>query len=193
MTNHAVFFDRDGTLNYDTGYLADPDKLVLYPEVGQGISKLKNKFGFKVIVISNQSGVARKLMNAKNVDAVNQRLNELLSEYETTIDAFYYCPFHPDFSSQEESECRKPSPKMVFDAAASFNIDLKRSYFVGDKSIDIECGINAGLKTGLMDYNNTNKEINILENLKKTPKFVADNFMKMCNFIINDFSGGNNC
>ena len=70
-------------------------------------------------------------------------LNQKLSEFNVKIDAFYYCPFHPDFSSEEECACRKPSPKMIFEAAKDFNIDLSKSYFIGDSVSDIQCGKNA--------------------------------------------------
>ena len=189
MPAPTVFFDRDNTLNVDPGYLSDPKLVELFDGVGEGISKLKNDFGFKIVVISNQSGIARGFFSKREVDSVNERINQiLLKENNVRIDAFYYCPFHPDFSSSEESKCRKPSPMMVFMAAEEMDLDLSKSYFVGDKPSDIECGTNAGLKTVLINYENEEEKISLLKNNK--PDFVIDNFLNACDFIIADYTGG---
>jgi D-glycero-D-manno-heptose 1,7-bisphosphate phosphatase len=191
MLNQAVFFDRDNTLNYDPGYLSDPEQVKLFDGVGEGIAKLKNEFNFKIIVISNQSGIARGYFTKNEVDIINNKINSILSQtYNTSIDAFYYCPFHPDFSSEEESKCRKPSPMLVFKAADELKLDLNKSYFVGDAVSDIECGINAGLKTILIDYQNDSGKIISLKKRNKTPNFIARNFFNACDFIITDFIGG---
>jgi D,D-heptose 1,7-bisphosphate phosphatase len=190
MTNHAVFFDRDGTINLDTGYIGNPGLVQLYNGVPEGISELKN-IGFKIIVVSNQSGIARGIITKENVEAVNNKINELLKKQNTRIDAFYYCPFHPDFSSAEESECRKPSPKMIFKAAKDWNITLEKSYLVGDSSVDVECGINAGIKTILLKNTLKENEISDLQTQGKVPTYIADNFSDACKFIIKDYVGGN--
>jgi len=190
MSFPAVFFDRDGTLNYDPGYLGNPDQVELYPGVPEGILKLK-KAGLKIIVVSNQSGIARGLISRENVEAVNNRINQLLQVNNTSVDAFYFCPFHPEFNSLKESECRKPSPKMIFEAAKDYDLNLKRSYFAGDMDVDIECGINAGLKTILIKSTITEDKISCLHNQGKFPTFEAENFSEACNFIIQDFLGEN--
>jgi len=190
MQSAAVFFDRDNTLNIDPGYLGDPDKVELFEGVGEGIYKLKNECGFKIIVVSNQSGISRGLLTHNKVESVNNRINELLKEYNTTIDAFYYCPYHPEFDSPEKTVCRKPSPQMVLKAAEDFNIDLNRSYFVGDSESDIECGINAGLKTILINYENDNEKIISLKKRNKTPNFTTCIFLNACDYIIDDFMRG---
>lgn len=189
MTGRAVFLDRDGTINDDPGYLGDPDKVKLFPETGEALSSLKNKFNFKLIVISNQSGIARKLITKQNVESVNKRINKLLFEFNVQIDAFYYCPFHPDFSSEEECTCRKPSPEMVLKAAKDFEINLSKSYFIGDAVSDIECGINAGTKTILVKTGYGNESFYTLQKLNKMPTFVANNIMDAVNFIQFDISG----
>ncbi len=186
----AVFFDRDGTINYDPGYLGNPDMVELYPGVPEGISELK-KAGFKIVVISNQSGVARGLISTDEVNAVNDRINWLLRKKNTSIDAFYFCPFHPDFSSLTESECRKPSPKMVFEAAKDMEINLSSSYLAGNSADDVECGINSGLKTILIKSTISEEKISYLHNQGKIPTFVAENFSEACNYIIKDFLGDN--
>jgi len=191
MLNPAVFFDRDNTLNFDPGYLSDPNLVSLFDGVGEGIAKLKTNFHFKVIVISNQSGIARGYFTEKDVFAVNEKINSILkSQYNTEIDAFYFCPFHPDFNSEEDSKCRKPSPLLVFKAAKELDIDLTKSYFVGDSISDIECGINANLKTVLVNYKNEIGKIISLKNINKTPTFTVGNFLSACNLIIEDFTGG---
>lgn len=187
----AIFLDRDGTINHDPGYIKDPSDIIILPGVAEGIKKLKNDFGFKVIVVSNQAGVAKGLMTLQDVDSVNLKVNELLMAEGTSVDAFYYCPYHPDFDSPEKSNCRKPSPLMIVQAADELKIDLSKSYMFGDKSSDVECGINAGVKTVLLVSESIEKEISALHNLGKKPNFTAANFIQACDFVIKDLSGGN--
>ncbi len=189
MPNFGVFLDRDGTLNEDPGYLGDPELLNLYPETGKALSVLKNELDFKLIVISNQSGIARGLITKEKVDAVNSKLNELLLKDNVQIDAFYYCPHHPDFSTEEECSCRKPSPELVLRSAIDFNIDLSKSYFVGDTVSDIECGLNANLKTILVKTGYGEESFSILQKLNKIPTFVAENIFDASKFIHKDFAG----
>jgi len=188
MPNHAIFLDRDGTLNEDPGYLGNPELVKLLPEVGEALSGLK-KAGFKLIVISNQSGIARGLLTKENVDSVNQRINELLKPFNAEIDHFLYCPFHPDFSKKEDCICRKPSPKLVFDAAEKYNIDLSASYFIGDSLVDIECGENAGIKTILVKTGYGVETFSILQKQNKFPTFVAENIFIAYKFVKNDYCG----
>ncbi len=189
MPNYAVFLDRDGTINEDPGYLGNPSDVILYPGAAKALANIKARLNVKLVVISNQSGVARGLITKEMVDKVNERINKLLSEENVTIDAFYYCPYHPDFNSNEECECRKPSPKLVYDAANDLNIDLSKSYFVGDTVADIECGFNAGLKTILVKTGYGMESISMLQKQNKIPTFVAENLTDACNFIIQDFLG----
>ncbi len=189
MPNFGVFLDRDGTLNEDPGYLGETDLLKLYPDTGKALSLLKNKLNFKLIVVSNQSGIARGLISKEKVDAVNSKLNELLLNNNVQIDAFYYCPYHPDYSSEEECSCRKPSPELVLKAARDFKIDLSKSYFVGDAVSDIECGFNANLKTVLVKTGYGEESFSILQKLNKLPTFVAKNILDASKFINKDFVG----
>ena len=191
MSNFALFLDRDGTINEDPGYLGDPSSVKLYPGTGKALATLKNQYGFKLVVISNQSGISRGLITHEMVQAVNARINELLAEYNVSIDAFYYCPAHPDFSPEEECGCRKPSPELVLKAADDMKIDLKGSYFVGDAVSDIECGINAGLKTILVKTGYGRESFSILQKQNKFPTFVAENITDVCSFIQKDLTGEN--
>jgi D-glycero-D-manno-heptose 1,7-bisphosphate phosphatase len=189
MSSVAVFLDRDGTINEDPGYLGDPEKVKLYPGTGQALSMLKSILHFKIIVVSNQSGIARGFISEEDVDAVNARINELLKRDNVSIDAFYYCPHHPEFSSKQETECRKPSPLMIYKASKDLNINLEKSYMVGDTSADILCGKNAGLKTILVKTGYGKESISILQNQNIFPSFVAENISDACKFIYEDFTG----
>ncbi len=191
MQNKAIFLDRDGTINIDSGYIANPNDLELYSDVPKGIVTLREKFGFKIIVISNQSGITRGLMTSSDVDKVNEKVNILLSEFSTKVDAFYFCPYHPDFDSEEKCECRKPSPKMVFNAAKCFNIDLTKSYFIGDKESDILCGKNAGIKTVLLTTTMKKEKIIELQNSQNSPNFVSTNFLDAVNYIVSNLNDEN--
>jgi len=189
MLSKAVFLDRDGTLNYDPGYLGNPNDLELFSDTGKVLAALKNKFQFKLIVISNQAGVARGIITEEQVISVNDELNRKLSEFNVQIDAFYYCPFHPDFSSEEDCLCRKPSPKMILDASNDLSIDLSKSYFVGDTAADIIAGLTIQLKTILVKTGKGAESISILQNENYFPSFVAENLTEAYKFIINDSTG----
>src|SRR3972149_8495500 len=191
MSTCAVFLDRDGTLNEDPGYLGDPEKVKLYSGTGEALSLLKNDLNLKLIVISNQSGIGRGLITKAEVELVNKKINDILRQFNVQIDAFYYCPSHPDFNTAEECACRKPAPDMVFKAADNFNIDLKGSYLIGDSVSDIECGMNAGVKTILVRTGYGNESFYTLQKLNKIPTFVANNILEAAIFIQNDFSGEN--
>jgi D-glycero-D-manno-heptose 1,7-bisphosphate phosphatase len=192
MSNRAVFLDRDGTLNEDPGYLGEPADVRLLPFVGEVLSRLKNEFNFFLIVISNQSGIARGLITAEQVEKVNAKINILLEPYNVSIDKFYYCPHHPEFSNPEQSHCRKPSTEMVDEAVKEFEIEVSKSFFVGDSVADIECGRNAGIKTILVKTGNGRESLSVLQKENKIPNFVANNFLDAGNYIINDLNGAVN-
>jgi D-glycero-D-manno-heptose 1,7-bisphosphate phosphatase len=191
MNNSAVFLDRDGTLNEDPGYLGDPEKVVLFPSTGQALSILKNSLNLKLVVITNQSGIARGLITAHDVERVNSRINQLLQPYSVQIDAFYYCPYHPEYNTPEECLCRKPSPDLVFKAAEDLNIDVSRSYFVGDTSADVICGLSAGIKTILVQTGYGRESFSILQKQNKIPTFVAADILEAANIIYKDYRGEN--
>ncbi len=144
----CVFLDRDGTLCKDYGYNNNPGKIELLPGVGEGLRKLKEK-GFLLVVISNQSCVARGICKLKDVINFNNALNTMLKkEYGVLIDKFYFCPHHPYGIVEEfrkECICRKPNPGMILKAREELNIDLSKSYLIGDKERDIEAGKKAGV------------------------------------------------
>jgi len=135
----AAFLDRDGVLNVDRGYTFKPEDLVMIPTAAAAV-RLLNTAGFYVFVISNQSGVARGFYTEAAVDLFNTRIQELLLVDGAHIDAFYYCPHHPDGAIKElaiRCRCRKPAPGMLEQAARDWPIDLSRSFFIGDKDDDM--------------------------------------------------------
>ena len=131
----AVFLDRDGTLIEDSGFVHEPAKVKLLPGVAQAIKQL-NDHGFLVITVSNQSGIARGLYTVADYEAVQQRLGALLAAHGAHLDGAYFCPHHPRFTGP--CECRKPGIKLFEDAAAAFDIDLSRSWWVGDRLSDVQ-------------------------------------------------------
>lgn len=191
MSNVAIFLDRDGTINFDPGYIKNPDDVKILPGVSEGIRKLKVELGFKIVVVSNQAGVSKGLMTLEDVHAVNNKIQELLKKENAEIDAFYFCPFHPDYDDEEKSKCRKPSPLMLLKAAEELDIDLTRSFMVGDRAGDIEAGLNAGVKSILLQSEIADEEIKNLESKNLSPLFIAKNFLDACEFIIKEFGGIN--
>jgi len=136
----AVFLDRDDTIIRDVPYLNDPQGIVLLPGAAEAIRRL-NEAKLPVIMITNQSGIARGLLTEEILDSIHDRLIRLLADRSALVDAVYFCPHHPEGTVKAfsmECACRKPAPGMLLKAALDFGLDLKRSYLVGDKSIDIE-------------------------------------------------------
>ena len=143
MSAPAVFFDRDGTLMEEVHYCGDPAQVRVYAGVSDGLKRLKDA-GFRTFIVSNQSGIGRGLISEAQYLAVQA---ELLSQIgEAWIDASYFCPDAPGMPSTR----RKPEPGMLLEAAAEFDIDLARSYVIGDKAVDVECGRRACVKTILV-------------------------------------------
>ena len=152
----AVFLDKDGTLIEDLPYNVVPDLIRLTPGAAEGSVQL-HAAGYRLLVISNQSGVARGLFREEALAAVEEKLRSLLSEVGVPLAGFYYCPHHPEGvvpGYSIECSCRKPAPGMIFRAAEDQAIDLERSWFVGDILDDVEAGRLAGCRTVLIDNGN---------------------------------------
>jgi D-glycero-D-manno-heptose 1,7-bisphosphate phosphatase len=130
----AVFLDRDGTIIEDTGYLKDPDRIRLLPGAAKAIARI-NATGLVAIVVTNQSGIARGLLSETEYQGTERRLNELLAGSGARIDAHYHCPHLPERSGP--CECRKPGTLLYRQAADRFDIDLGRSWWVGDRARDV--------------------------------------------------------
>src|SRR5207247_11354513 len=143
MTNPlspAVFIDRDGTIMQDADYCSDPQQVKIFPRVAEALRRLKSK-GFKVIIITNQSGIGRGFFTVEQYRAVEAEVLRQLGD--GLIDATYFCPDVPG----QHSSCRKPAPGMIVTATREHQIDLARSFLIGDKEIDAECGRNVGVRT----------------------------------------------
>ena len=148
MGDPAIFLDRDGTIIEDVGFLSDPDRAKLTPRAGEGLKALAG-LGMPLIVVTNQSGVARKVTTEDDVAAVNLRVLALVSEEGAHLDGFYYCPHHPEGDEPMyaiDCECRKPKPGMLERAAMERGIDLSRSFMIGDSARDLQAGRSAGTK-----------------------------------------------
>ena len=146
--NIAVFLDRDGTINEEVGYLDSLDKLKIIPSAYEAI-RLINESGMKVVVISNQAGVARGFFTEDFVKITHEYLQTALRQQGATIDNFYYCPHHPTEGIEpyrKDCNCRKPAPGMLLRAVQDLNIDLTRSYLVGDRFNDMEAGKKIGVR-----------------------------------------------
>ncbi len=149
MSQKAIFLDRDGTLTEDPGYVSHPDQIKLLDGVPEALIQLK-ALGYKLIVASNQSGVARGIVSEEVLAEIHNRLKELLAEKGAYLDQIYYCPYHPDGAVaryRKHSSWRKPAPGMLLAAADEMDIDLARSWVIGNSDRDIEAGLQAGCQT----------------------------------------------
>jgi D-glycero-D-manno-heptose 1,7-bisphosphate phosphatase len=148
----AVFLDRDGTLNVNTGYVGDAENVVLVPQAAEGARMLSDA-GFALVVASNQSGIARGYFSEADADAVDARLRELLAARGVRITAMYRCPHWPENerpTSVPPCDCRKPKPAMLLRAAADLQLDLSQSWIVGDRLLDMQAGRAAGCRCVLV-------------------------------------------
>lgn len=188
--NIAVFLDRDGTINEEVGYVDNLDKLKIIPAAYEAI-RLINESGMKAVVISNQAGVARGLFTEDFVKITNEHLQTALRQKGAYIDNFYYCPHHPTEGIEpyrQECTCRKPAPGMLLQAAQDLNIDLTRSYFIGDRFRDMEAGKKVGVrgilvKTGygqdLLQDDGPDRET-----AEAKPDFIAEDILEAVQWIL---------
>ena len=149
----AIFLDRDGTINKEVSFLTDINQLELLPGAASAIKKI-NESGYLAIVITNQPVIARGDVTYEELDLIHKKLETLLGKEGAYIDGLYYCPHHPHSGFEGEvkelkikCECRKPAAGMLYTAAKDFNIDLSKSYMIGDRATDVGCGKNGGCKT----------------------------------------------
>ena len=187
--NIAVFMDRDGTINEERGYLRDPCGLNILPGAVDAI-RLINENRIKAVVITNQSGVARGYFSEGMVEKVHLRLRELLGEKGVFLDAIYYCPHLPEVGHPEyrkECNCRKPALGMLNLASTDLEIDLSRSYVIGDKLTDIEPAYEVGAK-GILVLTGYGKEQmeSLNERSKRQPHYIATDILEAVNWILQD-------
>ncbi len=142
MTNRAVFIDRDGTIAKDVTYCRYLDDFELLPNAAKAI-RLLNQFDFKIIVITNQSGIARGYFTEEKLTAIHEKMKGELAKEGAWVDAIYYCPHHPD----DNCQCRKPKPKLALQAAKDYDIKFESCFVVGDLQMDIDLGRAIGCRT----------------------------------------------
>jgi D-glycero-D-manno-heptose 1,7-bisphosphate phosphatase len=184
--NKAVFLDRDGTINEEMGYINHVSRFKVFNFVPEAIHIL-NACGYKVIVVTNQSGVAKGYFKEELIKSVHAILYGELESKSARIDKIYYCPHHPEEGSPEykiDCECRKPKPGMINAAKQEFDLDLGESFMIGDRYKDIIFGKNLGIKTimvltgyGLGEYTYQR------ESWPEKPDHICNNLLDAANFI----------
>jgi len=187
----GIFLDRDGTVNEEVSYLSSPVELRLIPGSADAIREA-NRLGLRVFIMTNQAGIARGKFTEDQLTEVHKALVQLLENEQAQVDAIYYCPHHPDFGDgryRKECSCRKPNIGMLLQAAREFDIDIEKSFVVGDRMIDVQTGNNAGatsilVLTGygkedqkLLLQNNTHVG-HISDNLYAAMQFIKSTILK---------------
>lgn len=176
----AVFADRDGTICFDRHYLADPAGLELIPTVAEGIKKL-NDAGIPVIVITNQSGIGRGYFTEQQLGSIHQKMEDLLAEQGARVNDIFYCPHLPDSGC----DCRKPRPGMLLQAQEEYGFDLKRSFVIGDRMLDVEMAHAVGAKAVLVpEPGNQYRVEKEIENSLETPDYATDTFTNAVEWIL---------
>ncbi|MEI8185609.1 MAG: HAD family hydrolase [Chlorobiaceae bacterium] len=184
QTIKVLFLDRDGTINLDTGsYIYSKEQLLLIDRADEAIALAKSA-GFRIVIVTNQAGIARGIATVEQVEEVNHYLNELLLANNAGFDRCYYCPYHPEYPHPDYDrfmEFRKPATGMVELAIGEFRaegliVDRSASFFIGDKTLDVECGIRAGLRTVLVRTGHNEEKLCLQRNI--IPEFVADDLYK---------------
>jgi D-glycero-D-manno-heptose 1,7-bisphosphate phosphatase len=171
----AVFLDRDGTICEDVNYLSRAEDLRIFPFAAEAI-KLLNSSNFLVILITNQSGIARGYFDENALREIHEKLVSELASQGAMLDRIYFCPHN----TGDNCNCRKPKTGMIELANEDFPIDLEMSWTIGDKVIDVELGFNTGTKTALVLTGYGRKEI---ENLMEKPDLVVENFWEAAKII----------
>jgi len=182
MSEKAIFLDRDDTLIEDPGYINSPEQVKLLDGVAEALIELR-ALGYKLVVATNQSAVARGIVTEKVLGAIHNRLEQLLAEKKAYLDRIYYCPYHPDGAVakyRKESDFRKPNPGMLLKAAEEIDIDLGQSWCVGNSISDMEAGLRAGCKTILIDLPSHQQQ---LEPGQPRPDYKAVNIKEVVNII----------
>lgn len=188
MPRPAIFFDRDNTLIVSSGYLGDPRQVALISGAAEAIARLR-RLGYAIVVCSNQSGVARGYFNEDAVRAVNQRMEQLLVESNPAalIDRQDFCPFHPEAKIEayrQDSPLRKPKPGMLLQAAKALDLDLPRSWMIGDTGRDIDAGHAAGCRTILIrDPTLPSRSPDAEERTVSQPDYVATTLQDAVDYI----------
>ena len=182
----AVFLDRDGTLNREINGVLSPAQLELLPGAAEAVHEL-NHHGFRAVVVTNQPVIAKGFCSEADVELVHRKLETELGREHAFLDRIYYCPHHPEsgFEGERrelkiECDCRKPEPGMLLQAARELNLDLAKSWMIGDTAADVGAGRNAGVKTVLVRTGHYNEE----KTIASSPDFVFDTLLEAVKFIV---------
>ncbi len=185
--NKAVFLDRDGTLNYDVGYLSKLDNIYIFEGVVDSLKRLKDS-GYLNIIITNQSGIARGYLSLSNLKTIHEKFLNILSyDGVCLIDDVFFSPYHIDGVIEEytkESDCRKPGTGMIEKAVKKHDVDLSKSYFIGDSLVDMQCARNAGLKKILVKTGYGIKAMKECSKLGVEIDFISANFSEAVSYIL---------
>lgn len=178
--NRAVFLDRDGTLIAEVNYLHRPEQVEIFPAARIGLKKLCDA-GFKLFIVSNQSGVGRGYFTLEDVAGVNQHLCAELARDGIRFEKIYIAPEAPG----QPSRGRKPSPQFLFDAHDEFDLDLVQSFIIGDKLSDLECGWNAGVKKSILVRTGYGAELERESPEQISRSIVVNDLTEAANWILN--------
>jgi len=176
----AVFFDRDGVLIEERNYLCRVEDVAVLPGVAAALKRLADA-GFKLFIVSNQSGVGRGYFTLADVERVNEHLGRELARAGVHFQKIYVAPEAPD----QPSRGRKPSPQFLFDARDEFGVDLAQSFMIGDKLIDLECGWNAGVKASILVRTGYGAKVEQVEAEKLKRAVVVDDLAAAVDWILN--------
>jgi len=185
--NRAVFLDRDGTINEDVGYPNHFSQINIFPYSFEAVRKI-NKAGFLTVITTNQSGIGRGFLTEENLHDIHQKLKGAFSKHKAFFDGIYYCPHYPlssDSLYRKNCLCRKPNAGMALQAASDLNIELKKSYLVGDKVEDVLFGLSFEAKPILVLTGFGKKSLLKLKEKGIQPAHVAQNLLDAVNWIIN--------
>ena len=177
--NRAIFLDRDGTLIVEKNYLHRPEDVEIFPGAGAALKKLSDA-GFKLFVVTNQSGIGRGYFTLADAERVNEHLGQKFARDGVRFAKTYIAPEAPD----QPSRGRKPSPQFLFDARDEFNLNLAESFMVGDKLIDLECGWNAGVKKSILVRTGYGAEVERESPEKISNAMVVDGLTEMAEWIL---------
>ncbi|HEY6804669.1 MAG TPA: HAD family hydrolase [Pyrinomonadaceae bacterium] len=189
MKKPAVFIDRDGTISEEIGYVNHPSRYRVFAYSGEAIKKL-NEHEWLAILVTNQAGVARGYFSEDVIGKVHSQLEETLAKENARLDAIYYCAHHPTVGEPPyrfDCDCRKPKPGLIQQAVKDFEIDLERSWMIGDRYSDIELAHNAGLKSAfvLSGYGIGEYEYQ-RASWKLEPDLICENLLEAVNSIVTE-------
>jgi D-glycero-D-manno-heptose 1,7-bisphosphate phosphatase len=186
MKKRAVFLDRDGTINRDVGYPNSFSLIKIYPFSFEAIRKI-NEARLLAVIVTNQSGVGRGLIVEKNLHDIHRKFKAVFAKHDAHFDGFYYCPHYSSSRTpryRKNCQCRKPNPGMALQAAEDLNIDIKKSYMVGDKVEDILFGLNIQAKSILVLTGFGKKSLLKLKEKGIAPAYAASNLLDAVNWIL---------